>query len=794
MSRMKSHTAEEKMTLQDVREEILRDYQLVHRSREASLLGRKEVLTGKAKFGIFGDGKELAQVCMAKQFRLGDWRSGYYRDMTFMFAVGELTVQQWFAQLYAHADLAHEPASAGRQMNGHFATRSLDERGEWKDLTQQHNSSPDISPTAGQMPRLLGLAQASKVFRQNKALHGHTHLSDQGNEVAFGTIGDASTSEGHFWETMNAAGVLQVPLAMSVWDDGWGISVSKDYQTTKGSISTLLQGFQKEEGTNGIRIHKTKAWDYAGLNRVYEEAIAQCREEHVPCLIHVEEVTQPQGHSTSGSHERYKTNALLEWYKEYDCLAKFRQWILHFRPGGEAIATAEELDAIEKQARADVRAAQKAAWAAFSEPIKGELSEVAELIGALGNDAATTLAQELRSAMDPGRKDLLSAARRALLLPGTHAAAKAALRIWVDHHTALNHDRYGSHLYSQSAKSSLHVAEVPVAYANDEMVDGRLIIRDNFAALFEQEPLLLTFGEDTGKIGDVNQGMEGMQARFGELRVSDVGIREATILGQGLGMALRGLRPVAEIQYLDYLLYCIQGISDDLATVQWRTKGGQKAPLIIRTRGHRLEGVWHSGSPMGMIIHAARGIVVCVPRNMQQAAGFYNTLLQSDDAALVIECLNGYRSKERLPANLGEFTVPIGIPEVVREGSDLTLVSYGSTFNLCLQAADRLAELGISVEMIDVRTLLPFDREHRIVESLKKTNRLLVVDEDVPGGASAYILQQILEVQGGYQYLDATPSTLTGKAHRPAYGTDGDYFSKPSVEDVVEKVMGMVGE
>jgi pyruvate/2-oxoglutarate/acetoin dehydrogenase E1 component/TPP-dependent pyruvate/acetoin dehydrogenase alpha subunit len=740
---------------------------------------------------------------MAKQFRNGDWRSGYYRDMTFMFAIGELTVQQWFAQLYAHADVNADPSSAGRSMNGHFATRSLDERGEWKDLMAQPNSSPDISPTAGQMPRLLGLAQASKVFRHSPALHGHTHLTDKGDEVAFGTIGDASTSEGHFWETMNAAGVLQVPLAMSVWDDGWGISVSKQFQTTKGSISTLLQGFQKEEGTNGIRIYKTKGWDYAGLNRTYEEAIATCREEQVPCLIHVEEVTQPQGHSTSGSHERYKSTVsdwirdkdgspleevpLLDWYKVYDCNVKFREWILQFRPGGATIATADELDALESKAKADARAGQKAAWAAFQNEIKAERDEVLPLIEAI----APSIAAELKAEMSPGRKEVLSAARRALLEAGNN---EPQLQAWVDRSLADNADRYGSHLYSQSAKSCLNVPEVPVRYDSDEQVDGRLIIRDNFAALFEKEPLLLTFGEDTGKIGDVNQGMEGMQARFGEVRVSDTGIREATILGQGIGMALRGLRPVAEIQYLDYLLYCLQGLSDDLATVQWRTKGGQKCPLIIRTRGHRLEGVWHSGSPMGMIVNSVRGLVVCVPRNMQQAAGFYNTLIQSDDAALVIECLNGYRSKERMPANMGEFTVPIGVPEMVREGTDLTLVSYGSTFNICAKAAETLEAMGISVELVDVRTLLPFDREHLIVESLKKTNRLLVVDEDVPGGASAFILQHILEEQGGYRYLDATPSTLTAKAHRPAYGSDGDYFSKPSVEDVVEKVISMLAE
>ncbi|MBK6541078.1 MAG: transketolase [Flavobacteriales bacterium] len=804
MSRAKADTTDVQMTLDEVKQEILHDYALVVLSREASLIGRKEVLGGKAKFGIFGDGKELAQVAMAKQFRPGDWRSGYYRDMTFMFAIGELTVQQWFAQLYAHADVHADPSSAGRSMNGHFATRSLDEHGEWKDLAQQYNSSPDISPTAGQMPRLLGLAQASKMFRNNTALHGYTRFSDKGNEVAFGTIGDASTSEGHFWETMNAAGVLQVPMAMSVWDDGWGISVSRDYQTTKGSISTLLQGFQKEEGTNGIRIYKTKGWDYAGLNKTYEEAIARCREEHVPCLIHVEEITQPQGHSTSGSHERYKSKELLEWYKTGDCLYRFREWILNFKPGGTAIASNEELEVIEHQAKADARAAQKAAWNAFQSEIKTELNDVAFMIEALAtarhgseevHAAIAQLASDLRAEMTPGRKEVVSAARKALLIGrSADPIARQPLTDWLAAAMAANADRYGSHLYSQSAKSCLKVREVPVEYSGDEQVDGRIIIRDNFAALFEKEPLLLTFGEDTGKIGDVNQGMEGMQARFGELRVSDVGIREATILGQGLGMALRGLRPVAEIQYLDYLLYCIQGISDDLATMQWRTKGGQKAPLIIRTRGHRLEGVWHSGSPMGMIINAARGLVVCVPRNMQQAAGMYNTLLQSDDPALVIECLNGYRSKERLPSNLGEFTVPIGIPEVVREGDDLTLVSYGSTFNLCLKAADELAALGISVEMIDVRTLLPFDREHRIVESLKKTSRLLVVDEDVPGGASAFILREILEVQNGYRWLDAAPSTLTAKAHRPAYGSDGDYFSKPSVEDVVEKVVGMVKE
>ncbi len=794
MPTTRSIPSQDPITLSELKEELLKDFALVCLSREASLLGRKEVLTGKAKFGIFGDGKELAQVCMAKQFRPGDWRSGYYRDQTFMFAIGELTVQQWFAQLYAHADLVAEPSSAGRQMNGHYATRSLDADGNWRNLAEQYNSSPDISPTGGQMPRLLGLAQASKVFRQGKALHNHTHLSDHGNEVAFGTIGDASTSEGLFWETINAAGVLQVPMAVSVWDDGWGISVSKAHQTTKGSISTLLKGFEKQEGTNGIRVYKVKGWDYAALNKTYEQAIAQCREEHVPCVIHVEEVTQPQGHSTSGSHERYKSKEELEWYKSVDCIVRFREFILAFRPGGNIIATAEDLDAIQAKAKADARAAQKAAWAAFTAPIEAERREVIAMVEALDMGEAAALADELRKSLDPGRREVLGIARRALALAGAREVPADELRQWVEKAMADNAERYGSHLYSQSAKSCLNVPEVPVEYASEEEVDGRIIIRDNFAALFEKEPLLLTFGEDTGKIGDVNQGMEGMQARFGELRVSDAGIREATILGQGIGLALRGLRPVAEIQYLDYLMFCLQGMSDDLATIQWRTKGGQKAPLIVRTRGHRLEGVWHSGSPMGTIINSMRGVVVCVPRNMQQAAGMYNTLLHSDDPALVIECLNGYRLKERMPSNLGEFTVPIGIPEVVREGNDLTLVSYGSTFRICEEAAVRLEALGMSVELVDARTLLPFDREHRIVESLKKTNRLVVVDEDVPGGASAYILQQVLQVQGGYRHLDAAPATLTAKAHRPAYGTDGDYFSKPSVEDVVEMAVGMVRE
>lgn len=798
MARSKAEsTVEEGITFDELKQEILNDFRLINLSREASLLGRREVLGGKAKFGIFGDGKELAQVAMAKQFRKGDWRSGYYRDMTFMFAIGELTVQQWFAQLYANPSLDADPSSAGRQMNGHFATRSLNDDGSWKNLAEQYNSSPDISPTAGQMPRLLGLAQASKMFRANKALHAYNEFSAKGNEVAFGTIGDASTSEGLFWETINAAGVLQVPLAMSVWDDGWGISVPKEFQTTKGSISILMQGFEKKKDSNGFYLYNAKAWDYVGLNRVYEEAISRTRKEHVPCLIHVDEVTQPQGHSTSGSHERYKSQELLDWYKEFDCIAKFKEWIVSYKYNGMQLASNEELDAIQKEAKAQVKADQKAAWADFTIILKSELNEAQQLLDSLGQQVqqVAVIASDLRNSMDPVRKDIDSAVRRALIASvGSKGQAYVDLQSWLLANREINNDRYSSHLYSVSEWSSLNVSEVPADCDKGDLVDGRIIIRDNFKALFEREPLLLTFGEDTGKIGDVNQGMEGMQDQFGEFRVSDAGIREATIIGQGIGMALRGLRPIAEIQYLDYLLYCIQILSDDLSTIQYRTKGGQKAPLIVRTRGHRLEGIWHSGSPMGMILNALRGMMVCVPRNMTQAAGMYNTLVQSDDPALVIEPLNGYRLKEEMPQNLGEFTVPMGVPEIIRSGTDLTIVSYGSTFNICSKAAERLAEIGIEVELVDVRTLLPFDRNEIIASSLAKTNRLLVVDEDVPGGASAYILQQILQGQNAYFQLDSAPQTLTAKAHRPAYGTDGDHFSKPGIEDVVEAVYTIMSE
>lgn len=774
--------------------EVIADYKLACESREASLLGRKEVLTGKAKFGIFGDGKEVAQIAMAKQFKNGDFRSGYYRDQTFMMAIGALTIQQAFAALYAHTDPAKEPASAGRQMGGHFSTRSLNEDGTWRDLTKQKNSSADISPTAGQMPRLLGLAQASKVYRQNKDLHADFKtFTNKGNEVAFGTIGDASTSEGLFFETMNAAGVLQVPMVMSVWDDGYGISVPKEFQTTGGSISQLLKGLQRDENRNGYDIYTVKGWDYPNLVNTYEKAVKTARENHVPILIHVEEVTQPQGHSTSGSHERYKSPERLQWGRDFDCIKKMREWIVK-----HDLSTNEELDEIEKTARKDVRTAQKAAWNDFQSIINEERNQVVALLQQMGsgNEEIAGLGEKLRKTMDPVRKDIFTAARRALHLSiSSQSGAREELKQWLAENTEKNADRYSSHLYSQSAMSALKVQEVKPQYSDkSEEVDARLVLRDNFAALFTKYPEVLTFGEDVGKIGGVNQSMEGMQERFGAIRVSDAGIREATILGQGIGMAMRGLRPIAEIQYLDYLLYALQIMSDDLATLHYRTKGGQKAPLIVRTRGHRLEGIWHSGSPLGTIIHAIRGIYVCVPRNMVTAAGFYNTLLQGDDPALVIEPLNGYRSKEQKPDNLAEYTIPLGVPEIIREGKDLTVVSYGSTCNLANEAAKQLADLGIDVELIDIRTLLPFDTNHIIAGSLKKTNRLLIVDEDVPGGAAAFILDKILNEQNGYFHLDSKPVTLTAKAHRPAYGSDGDYFSKPNIEDIVETAYAILHE
>lgn len=802
MAKDKATPTNEQLDFNTFKQQVLLDYQLACESREASLLGRKEVLTGKAKFGIFGDGKELAQIALAKQFQNGDFRSGYYRDQTLMMAISALTIEQYFAGLYAHTDVAIEPQSAGRQMGGHYATRNLDAQGQWKDLMSQKNSSADISPTAGQMPRLLGLAQASKIYREHptlKELEAFKKFTNGGNEVAFGTIGDASTSEGPFWETMNAAGVLQVPMVMSVWDDGYGISVPRELQTTKGSISDALAGFQRNADQKGFEILVTKGWDYPHLCETYEKAVQIARNEHVPVLVHVKEVNQPQGHSTSGSHERYKSEERLAWESEYDCIAKFKEWILSFAQKGLVLATEEELDAISSAAKESIRNAKNSAWAAFTNDILQDKQELLELLNRFDANhplhaRATALHQQLSKEKDSIRRDLLSATR--LLLRQSlqdKSPERYALANWVGRIQLKAQDRYSSYLYSASEQNIASISKVPVAYASEnQMEDGRIILRENYRKILETRPEVLVFGEDAGKIGGVNQSLEGLQEQFGNLRVSDTGIRECTIIGQGIGMAMRGLRPIAEIQYLDYLLYGIQIMSDDLATVQYRTKGGQKAPLIISTRGHRLEGIWHSGSPMGMIINSLRGVHVCVPRNMTKAAAFYNTLLQADEPALVIEPLNGYRSKERMPLNFGKFTEPLGVPEIVQEGIDLTLVSYGSTFNICEQAVAQLADFGVSVELIDAQTLLPFDINHVIGQSLAKTNALLIVDEDVSSGASAFMLDQILVKQNGYQHLDLAPQTMAAKDHRPAYGSDGDYFSKPNLDDIIEKVLDMM--
>ena len=791
-------------SFESFKDQVLEDYNLARISRETSLLGRREVLSGKAKFGIFGDGKELAQIALAKQFRDGDFRSGYYRDQTIMMSIGQLNVQQFFAGLYAHTDVEAEPQSAGRQMGGHYATRNLDEKGDWVNLMGQKNSSADISPTAGQMPRLLGLAQASKVYREHpslKDLEEFKKFTNGGNEVAFGTIGDASTSEGPFWETINAAGVLQVPMVMSIWDDGYGISVPREKQTTKGSISDALAGMQKTKDSNGYEIFITKGWDYAHLCETYEKAVKIAREKHIPVLIHVKEVNQPQGHSTSGSHERYKDEDRLKWEVDFDCINKFKEWILSFKAKGKIIATEEELTEIEESAKKIVREEKSAAWKAFTEGIKTDLSTAIALINAVADQSESgvfikKIAENLQREMSPIRRDVLGAARQVLrMIRNENNPAKAGLSQWIQDQIATNYDRYSSYLYSESESSALSVTPVPPTYDDDiKMDDGRIILRDNYDKLLENYPQALVFGEDAGKIGGVNQSLEGMQEKHGVLRVSDTGIRECTIIGQGIGMAMRGLRPIAEIQYLDYLLYAVQVLSDDLSTVQYRTKGGQKAPLIVSTRGHRLEGIWHSGSPMGMIINALRGMYVCVPRNMTKAAGFYNTLMAGDDPALVVEPLNGYRTKERVPTNSGEFREPLGVPEVVAEGTDLTIVSYGSTFNLCEASLEQLQELEISVELIDVQTLLPFDIDHMIKDSLAKTNRLLIVDEDVQSGATGFMLDKILVEQNGYNHLDSAPMTLSAKDHRPAYGSDGDYFSKPSIDDIVEKVYAIMNE
>ena len=781
------------------KQEILDDYRLAVTSREASYIGRKETLTGKAKFGIFGDGKELPQIAMAKYFEDGDFRSGYYRDQTFMMAIDQLSVNQFFAQLYAHANVEAEPHSGGRQMNGHFSTRSLNEDGSWKDLTKMKNTSPDISPTAGQMARLLGLAQASKVYRDHETLLDSEHFqkfSTEGKEIGWGTIGDASTSEGIFWETVNAAGVLQVPMVLSVWDDGYGISVPRKYQTTKESISDVLFGFQRTEEEEGFEILTVKAWDYQGLIETYKKAAEIAREEHVPVLIHVKEVTQPQGHSTSGSHERYKSDDRLAWEDEYCCINKMRHWLLE-----EELATEEELDRIEEEAQKEAEEGKNEAWNAFTSEMEEELETVSGLLDELSTEsnhaeAIKEIKKKMTAPMVPLRHHIVTAVRKACrVVRNEELTAQKKLQEWLQESYKANEDRYDSHLYSETEESPLNVEEVAPKYDDSaKEVDGRVVLRDNFEQLFEKYPETLVFGEDTGKLGDVNKGLENMQDTFGELRVRDTGIREATILGQGIGMALRGLRPIAEIQYLDYLLYCFQGLSDDLATVRYRSMGGQKAPLIVRTRGHRLEGIWHTGSPMGMILNGIRGIHMCVPRNLTDAAGMYNTLLQGDDPALMIEPLNAYRLKEKMPTNIGEFTVPLGVPEVVSEGNDLTIVSYGSTFNICKAVLPQFEEADISVELIDVRTLLPFDRHHHIVESLKKTNRILFVDEDVPGGASSFMMNKVLQEQKGYFYLDSEPQCLTAKEHRGAYGSDGDYFSKPSEEDIFESAYAIMNE
>jgi len=796
-----------KLSFEDFKTEVLNDYKIAKISRECSLLGRREVLTGKAKFGIFGDGKEIPQLAMAKSFKIGDFRSGYYRDQTFMMAIGELTAQQFFAALYAHTDIKADPMSAGRQMGGHFATHSLHEDGTWKDLTKQYNSSSDISPTAAQMPRLLGLAQASTIYRKEKSVRHASKFSINGNEIAWGTIGNASTSEGLFFETINAAGVLQVPIVMSVWDDEYGISVHAKHQTTKESISEILKGFQRENEKEGYEIFVVNGWDYVQLIDVYNKAAKITREEHVPVLIHVKELTQPQGHSTSGSHERYKPKERLNWEKEHDCITKMRNWILDFELETETgevlrfVDSEEEIIILEKELKKEVINAKRNAWNAFINEIKSERTLACQLLDKVATkskNSAFIIKQknDLLSILEPCRKDVLSTVRKSLrYIKDESFAEKILLQNFIKNSLQDAAKKFSSHLHSESDFKATNILEKKPTYTkNKTLVDARIIMRDNFDAILKKYPEVVIFGEDAGLIGDVNQGLEGLQEKYGKIRVADTGIREATIIGQGIGLAMRGLRPIAEIQYLDYLLYALQIMSDDLATLQYRTFGKQKAPLIIRTRGHRLEGIWHAGSPMGGIINNVRGIHVLVPRNMTKAAGFYNTLLEGDEPALVIECLNGYRLKEELPINLGEFKTPIGQVETIKNGTDLTVVSYGSTLRIVEDVALELQQVAINIEIIDAQSLLPFDLNHDCAKSLSKTNKLLIIDEDIPGGASAYILQEILENQNGYKYLDSKPATLTAKAHRTAYGTDGDYFSKPSAEDIFEKIYEIMHE
>lgn len=780
----------------DFKDIVLNDYRIGYESRQASLIGRREVLTGKAKFGIFGDGKEVAQLAMAKAFKTGDWRAGYYRDQTFMFATGMSNLREFFAQLYAYPDIAKDPASAGRQMNCHYATRYINADGTWINQAESMNCAADISTTGGHMPRLLGLAYASKLYRQNEELHSLKQFSVSGNEVAFGTIGNGSTSEGIFFEAFNAAGVLQVPMAISVWDDAYAISVPAKLQTTKEDISEILSGFQREEGSNGYEIFKVRGWDYVALCETYERAIKVCREEHVPVLIHVMEMTQPQGHSTSGSHERYKSKDRLAWEAEHDCLTQMRKWITE-----SAIADDQELDELEALAKKYVRDCQREAWDDLGAEIKSELDDAEALIVAVAQQSEAKhelmeVAEALRACVDPGRKDVATAIRKSLRLTiNERSAEKQELAQWLAVENEKNKERFNSKLFSDTQFSPLLVPVIAAEFDEDaRMIDGREVLNACFEANFDRDKTIVAFGEDVGAIGDVNQGFAGLQVKFGDLRITDTGIREATIIGQGMGLAMRGLRPIAEIQYLDYLLYSINVLSDDLATLSYRTRGGQKAPLIVRTRGHRLEGIWHSGSPLGLILNAMRGLHICVPRDMTQAAGMYNTLLRGDEPALVIECLNGYRLKEKLPNNVGEFTVPLGKAEVLKQGTDMTVVSYGSTLRIVMEAAAELEQMGINIEVIDPQTLYPFDTDKICSNSLKKTSKLLVVDEDLPGAASAYILQQILEGQKGYYSLDCPPRTLSAKDHRPPYGSDGDYFTKPSVDDMIEAVYAMMSE
>lgn len=793
-----SPETEKQISFDDFRKEVLHDYYIAILSRKLSITGRKEVLTGKAKFGIFGDGKEIAQIVMAKNFKNGDWRSGYYRDQTFMLATGMLTPEQFFAQLFGDTDIRNNPHNSGRSFNNHFSVANVNSDGSWKNLVAQKNSAADLSPTAGQMPRLTGLAWASKLYRQNPELKNYTSFSDNGNEVAFGTIGDASTSEGHFWETINAVGVLQVPMALFIWDDGYGISVPKKYQTTKQSISELLRGFEKDN-RGGILIYKVKGWDYVGMVKTFAEGVDRCRKEHIPVIFHVEEMTQPQGHSTSGSHERYKSTERLAWETDFDAITKMRNWLIE-----KQIATTEELDKIQDDAENVTKAAKQKAWNDFTEPIKRERDELIRIIDNRTCmckrehiDKVGIITDNLRKIVNPIRKDIFSSSKKILrhvcLDCNIRKKLQEDIQFWLKRNYVDARIRYNSHLYIQTEKSALKIKATPVVFNESSlMVNGREILRDNWDYLFSKNPLLVAFGEDVGNIGGVNQSFEGLQKKYGEIRITDTGIRETTILGQGIGLALRGLRPIVEIQYFDYLLYALQTLSDDLASLHFRTAGGQKAPVIISTRGHRLEGIWHSGSPLSMVINSIRGVYVCVPRNMTQAAGFYNTLLQADDSAIVIEPLNAYRLKEKRPENIGEFKVPLGIPEILTTGTDVTLVTYGSCVRIAQDAVDQLKEFRINVELIDVQTLLPFDVNNVIVESVKKTNKVVFFDEDVPGGATAFMMQKVIEEQGAFQYLDTEPITITAQEHRPAYASDGDYFSNPNAEDVFEGIYDLM--